>query len=96
MIAGVRIGEKLHQQLLLGLAEVRIPHVEDQDGAQLVAVVPGFMTDGVIEQDQFSWFPDVGLLAHPQGAVRRNDQWQMNGQAGVGGAIVWGLLRSIW
>src|SRR5438105_3103116 len=42
--------EQHGDEFALGFREERIPHVDHHDHAELVAVVPGFVLDGVIEQ----------------------------------------------
>src|SRR5438067_1508352 len=70
------------------LAKMRVPAVEDEQCAILVAAVPRFMLDRVVERERLALAPFAGLAADPESAARRHDQRQMDDRAGVGDAGV--------
>ena len=70
----------------LALGQVRVPHVEDQDRPQLVAVVPGLMFDRVVEREWLADDPRPDLAADPETAALRNDQRQVDDRPRVGDA----------
>ena len=66
----------------------RIPDIEDQHRARLVAAVPGFVLDGIVEHQRLAFPPFARLVAHPEPAAFRHDQGQMHDHPRVGDAGV--------
>src|SRR4026207_1384234 len=56
------------------------PYVADQYVARLVAVVPGFVLDGVVEDPGMTDAPFPDFAAHPEPAARRHEKRQMHDQ----------------
>jgi hypothetical protein len=52
-------------------AHCRIPDVEDHDCARLVAVVPGFVLDRIVEHKRLARFPFPRFAADAETAARR-------------------------
>ncbi len=50
----------------------------------MIAVVPGFMFDGVVKGESLPFAPGPCLAAHAEGAARRHDQRQVDDRAAVG------------
>ena len=71
-----------------GPGQVRVPAVNDQHRAQLIAAVEGLVLDGVIEGEGLASRPFAGFPAHPEPAARRNIQPQVDDRAAVGDAGV--------
>ncbi len=69
---------ELLQQGLFGKRQMRIPYVEYQHNPHLVAVIPCFMFDRIIERKGLTLAPRPRFSANSKGAVARNDQRQMN------------------
>src|SRR5699024_671760 len=73
-------GDQVADGLLFDVGEVRIPAVDDQHHAGLVAVVPGLVLEGVVEGHAPARLPDVRFAAHAQRAIGRHDQRQVGDQ----------------
>ena len=67
---------------------MRVPDVEDEYRAEVFAVVPSFMFDGVIKCKGLADFPLAGFSPHPEAAAFGDDQRQMDDRAGVSNAGV--------
>jgi hypothetical protein len=80
-------GQRPHH-VALGRGQQRVPHVEDQHHAQLVAVVARLVLDAVVEHQHFADVPAAVLEADAVPAVRRHDQRQVHDQPRVGLAMV--------
>ena len=68
--------------------EVRVPDVEDQYGAQLVAGVQRFVLDRVVEDPGLAASPFARFVADAEGAAARDHEPKMNDEADVGDAGV--------
>ena len=66
----------------------RTPDVADEDDARLVAVVPRFVLDRVVEHPGLADAPFARLAADAEAAAGRHDQRQVHDQAEVGDAGV--------
>src|SRR5437588_6779724 len=67
---------------------MRMPDVEDQHDAELVAVVPGLVLDGIVEHPRLARNPLPDIVADAESTSLRDDQREMRDQAGVGYAVV--------
>lgn len=56
----------------LGDGQTRIPGVADENDAHFIAVVPGFMFDGVVKNPRLPLSPLPGLVANPEAAALWN------------------------
>lgn len=56
---------------------MRLPDFEYENQSVLVASVPGFMFDGIVEREDLAFLPLHRALAHAEIAIWRNDQRQM-------------------
>ena len=65
-----------------------MPDVEDEHDAQLVALVPGLMLDGVVEYPRLARNPLPGIVADPEITILGDDQGQMRNHAHVADADV--------
>src|SRR5580698_888336 len=72
--------------LLIG--QLRPPDVEQQDDTQLGAVIPGFVLDAVVKDDQLALARGTGLVTDPQPTVAGDDQGQVADQPDVGVTVV--------
>ena len=71
------IGRDPSYHLALGRAHVRIPDIQDQHGTRLIAVVPGFVFESIVENEGLTGMPLAALRADPKSAAGRDDQWEM-------------------
>src|SRR4029453_2921197 len=85
---GLRNGEHLEDHPLLVRAEMGVPAIEDQQRAILVAVVPCFMLDRIVEGEGLAIAPPRALSANPESAFPRHDQRQVDDCPNVGDAGV--------
>ena len=83
-----RAGGQRSDELALGRLEQRIPQVEDQDDAQLVAVVVRFVLDRVVEDQRLADPPAALLEPDTVAAILGDDERQMRDDACVGLAVV--------
>jgi hypothetical protein len=72
----------------LCLGQVRVPHIEDQYDADLLAAVHGLVLIGIVEYDDLARLPTMGFPTHDELAVLRDDQRQMPDHAHVGHTTV--------
>src|SRR5678815_2754048 len=75
-------------------SQVRIPDVDDQDDAGLLAAVPRFMFERVVEGDATAFLPGMVLAADTDRAVIRNDQRQVRDDARIRHAVMRQDVRS--
>src|SRR5512141_1374709 len=68
--------------------KVRVPAIDDQHDARLLAAVPRLMLERVVERDALAFLPGVVLAADADRAVVRNDQRQMRDDARVRHAVM--------
>src|SRR5690348_18510598 len=81
-------GEQTADHVALMLAEIRVPAVEDEERAILIAGVPRLMLDRVVESEGLALAPLARLAADPKGAAGRHDQRQVKiGRASCRGRV---------
>jgi hypothetical protein len=80
-------------EVSLRLGEQWVPDVEDQHDTLLVAVVPGFVLDGVIKHQCGAGMPLAQLRADPEAAVRWDDQGNVFDEPVWAGMRVFGSNR---
>ncbi len=87
--------ENLKNAVALVVAEMRVPTVEDQQHAGLIAVVPCLMLNGFVEHESFTFAPLPRFAADTKPAFFRHDQWQVDDRPNIGDAGMWrdGLAR---
>ncbi len=62
-------------ELALGVGQERIPDIENKDDAKFVAIIPGFMLEGVVEYDNFTGVPLPLFESDSDAAVVGNEQF---------------------
>src|SRR2546427_10401602 len=67
---------------------MRVPDVEDENDAQLVAVVPGLVLDRVVEHPRPARDPLPRHVADPESAGARDDEGKVRDEADIGHAGV--------
>ena len=82
-VEGVGRGDDPGDRRALLRRQARTPDVADQDVARLVAVVPGFVLDRVVEDPGFAHAPLARLAADAEAAAWRHDERQMHDQPEV-------------
>src|SRR5580693_5426424 len=73
-------------QLALEWCQKRIPNVDDENCARLIAVIPGFVLNSVIEYPRFASFPFTRFRTHSEAASRRYDERHMHDETRIGHA----------
>ncbi len=63
-----------------------MPDIEDKDDSQLIAVIPGLVLDGVVEDQGLAGDPFARLVAHAKAATPGHDKRQVRDEADVGDA----------
>lgn len=78
------------QRLSLGRRQLRVPHVHDEDEAVAVGLLPNFVLEGVVENEDFAFLP---LSARDTSRGRFLEGGR--GDSGVwgGGYLVWSVQR---
>ena len=62
-------------ELALGVGKQGVPYIENKDDAELVAIVPGFVLEGVVEYDNFAGVPLPLFESDSDAAVVGNEQF---------------------
>src|SRR5436190_20089212 len=70
--------KEAHEQILLLFRQMRIPHVEDENDADSVAGIESLMLDRVVKRERLAFYPPARFAAHPEPAIRRHHQGQVN------------------
>lgn len=63
---------------------MRVPRIEDQHGAALVAAVPSFVLDRIVESERLAFDPFARLPADAEAAAGRNIESEVDDCTGVG------------
>src|SRR5690242_4522311 len=79
-------GDLVHaaDHLPLGIAQIGIPAVEDQQGTVARCGICGFVLDRVVEYERFAFDPVSSFAADPERAALGHDQRKMDDRADIG------------
>ena len=64
--------------------QFRAPNIEEKYHTRLVALVPGLVLHGIVENPGLAFLPVADVVAYTENAVVRNDQRQVANQPRVG------------
>ena len=79
-------GKQVADQCPLTRFDAGIPAIEDQHDAGQVAVVPGFVLDGVVKGEGLALAPVHSVATDPKATLRRHDQPEL-GAPRIGGVV---------
>ena len=65
-----------------------MPEIEDQVDSSLLAIVPGFMIEGVVEDNALVLLQVLGLVTNPHPSTLRSDEGQVDPELLAGWAVV--------